>query len=119
MSARAYHLQHIREQLMREIGWAIKNKVRDPRVPMIVTVTDMKLAPDTRNATVYVHAYGDEKVKKGAIVALNRAAPFIQRVVAERVKLRHFPKLLFKIDDSIDRAMHIEELLREVKDDLV
>ncbi len=104
---------------MREIVWTIKNEVRDPRVPMIVSVSDMKLAPDTRNATVFVHVYGDDTVKRDAIAALNRAAPFIQQVVAGRVQMRHFPKLFFKLDTSIDRGMHIDELLREVRDDLV
>ena len=118
MKPRPYHHSHVREQLIREIGWVIQNKVRDPRVPMIVSVTDMKLAGDTRNATVYVNVFGDDKVKTGALIALNRAAPFIQHHVSQRVKLRHLPKLLFKIDDSIERGMHIDELLREVKDDL-
>lgn len=118
MKSRPFHLEHVRTQLIREVGWAIKNRVRDPRVPLIVTVTDMKLAGDTRNATVYVNIFGDEKTQKGALIALNRAASFIQHVVGQRVKLRHLPKLLFKLDDSIERGMHIEELLREVNDDL-
>ncbi len=113
-----YHHERLREQLMREIGWTIKERVRDPRVPMIVGVTGMKLASDSRNATVYVNVFGDEQVKKEAVTALNRAAPFIQRVVAERVQTRHVPRLVFKLDESIDRGMHIDELLRDVRDDL-
>ena len=118
VKSRPYHLEHVRRQLIREIGWAIQNKVRDPRVPMIVSVTDLKLSADTRNATVFVNVYGDERTKESARIALNRAAPFIQRVVGERIKLRHLPKLLFKIDTSIEHGMHIEEILRELKDDL-
>jgi ribosome-binding factor A len=113
-----YHHERLREQLMREIGWVIKERVRDPRVPMIVSVSDMKLAPDSRNATVFVHIYGDETVKEEAVAALNRASPFIQRLVAERVRTRHFPKLRFKLDDSVDKGMHIDDLLREIRDDL-
>jgi ribosome-binding factor A len=118
MPTPTHHLDHIREQLLRAIGWTIKERVRDPRVPPIVTITDIKLATDTRNATVFVSIYGDDKVRKGALIALNRAAPYIQTAVAQRVSMRHFPRLIFKLDDSLDRGMHIDELLREIKDDL-
>jgi len=116
-----HQFQHerITEDLRREITWTIANKMRDPRVPDIVSVTEIKLADDNRNATVFVSVYGTESEKKGALIALNRACPYIQKVVAERVSMRHFPKLLFKIDDSLDRGMKINELLKEIQDDLV
>jgi ribosome-binding factor A len=120
VASHGHYLERMRSQLLREIGWTIANRVRDPRVPMIVSATDMKLAADTRNATVYVNVFGDDdKAKQEAVAALNHAAPFIQRVVADRVSVRHFPKLLFRLDNSIERGAHIEELLREVQDDLV
>ena len=119
MPSSTFHHEHIKAQLQREIGWTIKNRVRDPRVPEIVTVTGIKLASDLRNATVYVSVYGDEKIRTGALVALNRAAPFVQRTVSRRISIRHFPKLIFRLDDSVDRSLHIAELLREVQDDLV
>jgi ribosome-binding factor A len=116
--ATSHFLERVREDLLREISWVITNKVRDPRVPSVVTVSDVELAADTRNATVYVGVYGDEQTKKGALIALNRAAPFIQKMVGERVSLRNFPKFYFKLDTSLERGMRINELLREVQDDL-
>lgn len=115
----AHYLQRVREQLVREISVAISSRVRDPRVPLVVSVTDVKLAPDTRDATVFVSVFGDDTVKADAIEALNHAAPFVQNIVAERVRIRHFPKLVFRLDTSIEQGAHIEHLLREVKDDLV
>jgi ribosome-binding factor A len=119
MSGIQFHHAHIRENLIREIGWVISNEMRDPRIPPIVSVTDLKLGSDTRNATVYVSVMGDEKVKKGALIALNRAAAYIQKLISGRVSMRHFPVLLFKHDDSIERGTRINELLKEIKDDLV
>jgi ribosome-binding factor A len=119
MGVPTHRFEHIREDLQREISWTIKERVRDPRVPAIVGVTEVKLASDTRNATVFVSIYGDEKVRTGALIALNRAAPYIQNVVAQRVSMRNFPRLVFRLDDSIDRGMHIDELLKDIKDDLV
>lgn len=113
-----YH-DRIKEDLLREIGWVITNKVRDPRVPPVLTVTDIKLSADTRNATVHISVYGGESEKKSAHIALNRAAPFIQKCVAQRISLRHFPRLAFRLDDSIERGMRINSLLKEINDGLV
>ncbi len=61
MSNLKWHHQRIKETLQREIAWTISHKVNDPSVGDIVTVTDLKLAPDTRNATVFVSIYGDDR----------------------------------------------------------
>lgn len=108
----------MREQLHREIGTVIAQEVRDPRIPDIVTVTEVKLAKDARNATVYVSVMGDGGEKLGAVDALNKAAPFIKRTVASRVVTKNFPQLLFKIDASIEYGQHIDELIKVVQDDL-
>jgi len=104
---------------MREIGWTIANRLRDPRIPPIVTVLDVKLGDDTRNATVCVSMYGEDVEKDEAVAALNHAAPAIQKMVSERVSVKHFPKLYFKLDKLLDQGQRINELLNEIKDDLV
>ncbi len=118
MASLQWYNQRIKEQLHREITWVIANKVRDPRIPSVVTVTDIKLAQDTRNATVLVSVMGELAEREPALMALNKAAPFIQLVVAQRVKIKHFPRLHFKLDESLDYSDHINELLDKIKDDL-
>ncbi|MDR2578263.1 MAG: 30S ribosome-binding factor RbfA [Chitinispirillales bacterium] len=118
MSAPKWHIERLREQLHREIGTVIAQEVRDPRIPDIVTVTEVKLARDARNATVYVSIMGDGAEKQSAVNALNNAAPFIQRAVAARVVTKNFPRLLFKIDTSIEHGQHINELFKEIQKDL-
>ncbi|NLG16218.1 MAG: 30S ribosome-binding factor RbfA [Fibrobacter sp.] len=113
-----YHMERLSELLQREIGLVISQELRDPRVPALVTVTSIKLAQDTRNATVYVSIYGDQQTKDTAVAALNGAAPFIQKLVSSRVTVKHFPRLYFKIDNSIERGQHINELLKEIQNDL-
>mgnify|MGYP006312401051 CR=1 FL=1 len=119
MTTPRFHHERVTEHLLREISWTIANKIRDPRIPKVVTITEIKLSSDTRNATVFVSTYGEEQEKREAVAALNRASAFIQTIVSKRVPIRHFPKLCFRADDSIDRGMRIDELLSQVKDDLV
>lgn len=118
MAAPKYHIERLREQLSREITTVISRELRDPRVPEIVTVTEVKLARDARNATVYVSIMGDDFEKQDALDALNKAAPFIQRTVAGRVVTKHFPHLIFKLDTSIEYGQHINELFKEIENDL-
>ena len=114
----AWYNDRVKEELSRKISQVIAQRLRDPRIPSLVTVTDIKLAADTRNATVYISVFGSESEVKGAMIAMQRAAPFIQRLVSETMKIRHFPKLYFKLDKSLEYAQHINGLLEQVKDDL-
>jgi len=50
--------------------------------------------------------------------AKNAGTAFIQRMVAGRLTMKHFPRLYFKLDTSIEYGQHINELLNEVRDDL-
>ena len=87
--------------------------------PSVLTITDLHLADDLRNATVYISLLGEDAQKKDAVTALNKASPYIQRQVAGRIRIKHFPRLYFKFDRALDRSQRIDELLEEVKDDLV
>lgn len=118
MSAPQWHNERLREVLLREIGTVIAREVRDPRIPPVVTVTEVKLAQDNRNATVFVSILGEDEEKENAIKALNKAASFIQRSVAAKVVMKHFPHLYFKLDDTIERSQHLNELFKEIQDDL-
>ena len=118
MAAPKWHIERLREMLHREIGTVIAQEVRDPRIPGIVTVTEVKLARDARNATVYISVMGDDSEKQDALDALAGAAPFIKRTVASRVVTKNFPHLTFKLDTSIEYGQHIDELFRGIQDDL-
>ncbi|HLV30392.1 MAG TPA: 30S ribosome-binding factor RbfA [Chitinispirillaceae bacterium] len=118
MSSLQFHIERLSGLLQQQIQTVIAQELRDPRIPPVVTVTQVKLAQDTRNATVFVSVYGDNKAQNDAVAALNKAAPFIQRVVAGRITTKHFPRLYFKLDKSIEHSQHINELLKDIKNDL-
>jgi ribosome-binding factor A len=114
----SYHRERLREELHKEIGEAIANEMRDPRVPDIVTVTEVNLAPDCRNATIFVSLMGDEKEKTEALSTLNKAAPFLQHIVAKRIVVKFIPKLYFKIDKTIEQSNRLNDLFNTIRSDL-
>ena len=79
-----------------------------------VSVTEVRMTPDLRNATAYVKPLlgEDEAV---VIKALRTNTAFFQREVAKRLGLKFAPKLQFKPDESFDEADRIERLLNDPK----
>lgn len=79
-----------------------------------ISVTEVRMTPDLRNATAYVKPLlgsdEDEVIK-----ALRHNTAFLQREVAKRLGLKFAPKLKFRSDESFDEAERIETLLRDPK----
>ena len=88
-----------------------RGEVRDPALEgRSVTVSEVKLSPDLREATVFVLPLGGEDAK-AALEALNRAAPFLASQVAKRVATRFVPRYRFRADERFAEASRIESLL--------
>ena len=79
-----------------------------------VSVTEVRMTPDLRNATVYVKPLlgADEEA---VVKALRQNTAFLQREVAKRLGLKFAPKLQFRGDESFDEAERIERLLSDPK----
>ncbi|MCX7725749.1 MAG: 30S ribosome-binding factor RbfA [Chitinispirillaceae bacterium] len=118
MGTNSYHLERLAEEIRQEISSVIAHELRDPEIPTVVTITKVKLSADCRNATVYFSLFDDKKNPEDAIKAINKAAPYIQRLLASRIPVKHFPKLYFKHDNSLIEAERINQLLKEIQDDL-
>lgn len=79
-----------------------------------VSVTEVRMSPDLRNAAVYVKPLlGEEEVV--VIKALRTNTAYFQREVAKRLGLKFAPKLTFRGDESFDEAARIERLLNDPK----
>lgn len=79
-----------------------------------VSVTEVRMSPDLRHATVFVKPLlgKDEEV---VLKALRTNTAYLQREVATRVKMKYAAKLKFLADESFDEGTHIDQLLRDPK----
>ena len=75
-----------------------------------VSVTEVRMTPDLRNAAAYVKPLLGED-EAAVLKALRTNTAFFQREVAKRLGLKFAPKLQFKPDESFDEAARIESLL--------
>ena len=96
-----------------EIADILMRKIKDPRVGF-VTVTDVELADDLRNAKVFVSVYGTDKAE--SLKGLQSASSFIRSELGRRMRMKFVPELLFRYDDSVERGAHIMELLHSIEE---
>jgi ribosome-binding factor A len=101
------------DEAMREVlSGAITSEIKDPRVGFI-TVTAVETSPDLRHARVFVSVLGEEKVRRRSMEGLESAHGYLQRRVASELRLKNTPTLHFLYDDSTDRGLRIQEILKE------
>lgn len=83
----------------------------DPELAALnVTVTEVRISPDLRNATAFVTPLGGGAMAE-TLAALRRAAPFLRGQIVRAINLRHAPTLSFEADTSFDYASRIETIL--------
>jgi len=87
------------------------DSIRDPDLAGVsVTITEVRVSPDLRNATAFVVPFGGGDMV-AVVGALRRAAPYLRRLLAGRVEIKRLPALSFEADTSFDEAQRIETLL--------
>ena len=107
-------IEKIDSILMREISMIISREINDPKLGF-PTVTEVDVAPDFSVAKVYVSFLGKNYKKRDGLDTLNRSKGYIKSLLAKRVRMRKIPNLEFVVDDSLDKADRIEELLKHDK----
>jgi ribosome-binding factor A len=109
-------LRHALARLLRP------GELRDPALfDANVTVTEVQLSPDLRNATAFVMPLGGSNAAD-IVAGLRRSAPYLKGQIAKAVRLRHVPNLNFALDSAFDSAdriasvLHSETVARDLQD---
>ena len=79
-----------------------------------VTVTEVRISPDLKNATAYIMPLGGDQADE-VLEALTRARPFVRKQVGGTMRLRHVPNISFEMDETFDQASKVETLLSDPK----
>ncbi len=108
--------ERVAHLMQREVADILQNKMRDPRVAAMVSVTDVEIAHDLSFAKVFVSILAEGEERDRALRALARAAGFVRHELAPRMGLREMPEIRFLLDDSIQRGARVDELLRKLHD---
>lgn len=107
-------LLRVRELLKREIGEAIRQEIPVQQAGL-VTVNDVDIAGDLKNARVYLGLLGSTEQKKTALGLLEANRARIQSLVSRTVVLKYTPKLKFVVDESVDRGNRVLQIIEELE----
>jgi ribosome-binding factor A len=105
-------IRRVDEAVRAVLSDAITQELKDPRVGF-VTVTAVRTSSDLRHARVYVSVLGDETARAEGMEGLRSAQGFLQRKVARAVRMKYTPEITFAYDDSVDRGLRINEILKD------
>lgn len=107
--------RRLAKRIAQIVASGLEHEVKDPRLAM-VTVTDARVTPDLRDATVYYTVFGDDADYASTAAALSSATGVLRSRVGQQTGVRFTPTLTFVADTVPDNARRMEELLAKAKE---
>ena len=98
------------------VAQSLESRIKDPRLGF-VTITDVRMTPDLREASVFYTVYGDEEARTATAAALASATGVLRTEVGRQTGVKFTPSLEFVPDAVPENARHVEDLLREAAAD--
>ena len=94
------------------VAETLEMRIKDPRLGFI-TITDVRVTPDLREASVFYTVYGDDEERVSTAAALESAKGVLRSEVGKQTGIKFTPSLAFFLDASPDNARQLEDLLRQ------
>lgn len=102
------------DQIKVLLATTIERRVKDPRLGF-VTITEVRLSGDNREATAFYTVLGDDEARAGSAAALESAKGMLRSTVGQQLGMKFTPTLAFVLDATPESARHIEDLLAQVQ----
>ncbi len=107
----------VTELITRELSTIL---ARDHAFPdVLVTVTDVDLTPDFKNAHIFIGVIGPAAKQEGVIEKLNNQRGLLSSRVAKRIVLKNMPHFFFKLDHSVERGVRVTALMEQIDQQLI
>ena len=97
----------VEEEIKKEISNIISNKLKNPDVTGLISVTKVKVTTDLKFAKVYVSIL-NAKNTKGTLRGLKQSAGYVRAELAKTINLRNTPEIIFELDDSMEYGAKID-----------
>ena len=106
-------IEKLQELIKQEMSKMLLREIKDPRIGF-VTVTDVEMTGDLREAKIFVSIMGSEEQVQESLKGLQSALGFIRREIGRRIKIRFTPEISFALDTSLDYSEHIQKILLDI-----
>ncbi len=108
--------ERVADLIRKEISEMLLKTIKDPRIGF-VTITKVSVSDDYRSAKVYFSVPGSLEERQRSVEGLNSAKGYVRKELGRRIRLRYTPEIFFKFDPSIEYAIHIGEVFRQIKEE--
>ncbi|MHB1326398.1 MAG: 30S ribosome-binding factor RbfA [Thermoleophilia bacterium] len=108
-------MRRVNEAIREVLSEAIAQGLKDPRIGF-VTVVGVDTSPDLRSSKVYVSVLGDETEREQTLEGLAHCHGYLQALLGAQLTMKRTPQLSFIFDETIERGMRIEKLLKEIEE---
>jgi ribosome-binding factor A len=102
------------DQIKVIVAEMLERRIKDPRLGF-VTITDVRLTGDSREATVFYTVLGSESERSATAAALHSATGLIRSQVGKLLGLKFTPTIEFVPDAVPENARQIEDLLAQAR----
>ena len=101
------------DETKRILSRLIQTDMKDPRIPMFTSITEVEMSNDLAVATCYVSVYGNEKQQTDCLAALQKGAGFLRTALMKHIRLRVAPELRFVLDRTVEEGMRMDQLIAQ------
>ncbi|MBR1890220.1 MAG: 30S ribosome-binding factor RbfA [Clostridia bacterium] len=106
-------IERANSEIQRCLIEIIKNKMNDPRLNQVVSITEVSVTPDFKYCKAKVSVL-DVNEMANVTRVLQKSEGFIKRELAKMVEMPQVPKINFVVDKSTMSAIRVEEILRSL-----
>ncbi len=114
MTVGGHRAERVAEEIRHEVSLMLAGELKDPRLALPVSITEVRVRPDLRAVRVFVRLEGEKEERAAALEGLRAASGYVRHELVERLRLRRAPEVQFHIDESEEYGQHIDELLRKM-----
>ncbi|NMA49919.1 MAG: 30S ribosome-binding factor RbfA [Tissierellia bacterium] len=107
-------INRISEEVKKVVSELIFREIKDPRISGLPSVNRVIVTKDLKTAKIYISVLGNEEEKTNTIKGLENAKGFVRSEIGKRISLRHVPEPIFYLDNSIEEALYMTQLIEKV-----
>ncbi len=104
----------INGEVQKELSRIISREIKDPRIHVMTSVTQVMVTPDLKECKAYISVLGDDRAKEDTLAGLKSASGYIRKELAGSINLRNTPEITFYIDESIEYAINMSKKIDDV-----
>ena len=101
--------------LRQELSQLLVDRLKDPRLEALVSITQVKLTTDLHHASVGISVLGTPDEQREALQGLESSAGFLHRELRQRLRLRPVPSLRFVLDTSLQEGDRVQALMDRLR----